>query len=327
LLSALRSLPGVTSAALSEGVPFGGRTWVQAFSIVGSTVDADEFIKEGLFGDQVSADYFTTLGIPLREGRFLDGDDVRSNRKVCVVDEEFARRHWPQGGAIGARIALPYNPLDPARDLFSIVGVVGAVKQQDLGDQGPHGAVYFPIRERTDFMATVRTTQAPAAAGDAFRRAVMGVDPSLQIYDLKPMALRIDDSLSDRRAPLVLAATFAGVSLLLAALGIYGVLAYSVAQRRREIGVRMALGAQPAQIFRQFLGLGMKLLCVALPIGMIGAWMAGHAMESLLFGVSPLNTAVLGGTAALLAAAALPACLLPSQRAARVAPNEALRAD
>jgi predicted permease len=327
LLSAVRSLPGVTSAALSEGVPFGGRTWVQAFSIVGNTVDADEFIKEGLFGDQVSGDYFTTLGIPLRDGRYLDEDDVRTHRKVCVVDEEFAHRHWPRGGAIGGRIALPYNPLDPARDLFSIVGVVGTVKQQDLGDQGPHGAVYFPIRERTDFMVTVRTAQAPAAAADAFRKVVIGVDPSLQIFDLKPMALRIDDSLSDRKAPLVLAAVFAGVSLLLAALGIYGVLAYSVAQRRREIGVRMALGARPAQIFRQFLGLGLRLLCIAVPIGILGACMAGRDMADLLYGVAPWDALVLAGTAVIMAAVALPACLLPSQRAARVAPSEALRAD
>jgi predicted permease len=327
LLSAFRSLPGVTSAALSDGVPFGGRTWVQAFSIVGSSVDADEFVKEGLFVDQVSGDYFTTLGIPLREGRYLDEDDARLNRKVCVIDEEFARRHWPHGSAIGSRIALPYNPLDPVRDLYSIVGVVGSVKQQDLADQGPHGAAYFPIRERSDFMITVRTEQAPTDAEAAFRKAVLGVDPSLQIYDLKPMALRIDDSLSNRRAPLALAAVFAGVSLLLAALGIYGVLAYSVAQRRREIGVRMALGAQPAQIFRQFLGLGLKLLCVAVPIGMLGSWMAGRAMADLLYGVAPLNALVLGGTAVLTATVALPACLLPSQRAARVAPNEALRAD
>jgi ABC-type antimicrobial peptide transport system permease subunit len=141
------------------------------------------------------------------------------------------------------------------------------------------------------------------------------------------MASRIDGSLSKRRTPLALAAIFAGVSLVLAAVGIYGVLAYSVAQRRREIGVRMALGAQPAQILRQFLGLGVRLLLIGLPIGVLGAWMAGHAIAGMLFGVEPLSPQVLGATAAVLVAAALPACLLPSRRAAHVAPNEALRAD
>jgi len=267
------------------------------------------------------------MGIPLREGRLLNDNDVRMKRLVCVVDEEFAGRHWPHGGAIGGQLAQPYNPAGPRPDRYTIVGVVGSIKQNDLADRQAHGAAYFPAQDMAEFMVTLRTQLSTEAAGSALRGAVRRVDPSLELFDLQPMTARIDDSLSPRRTPLVLAAVFAGVSLVLAAVGIYGVLAYSVAQRRREIGVRMALGAQPSQIMRQFMGLGVRLLCIGLPIGALGAWMAGHAIDGMLFGVEPLSPGVMGATAVVLAAAALPACLLPSRRAAHVSPNEALRAD
>jgi predicted lysophospholipase L1 biosynthesis ABC-type transport system permease subunit len=246
---------------------------------------------------------------------------------VCVVDEEFARRHWPHGGALGQRISRPYVPDDATHDLYTIVGVVGSVKQNDLADQREHAAAYIPLKDETTFAVTVRTRENTGAAAAAIRAAVTRADPSVLVYDLKPMDARIEASLSDRRAPLVLAGIFAGVSLLLATVGIYGVLAYSVAQRRREIGVRMALGAEPFQILRQFLGIGIRLLCIGLPIGMLGAWMAGRAIGAMLFGVEPLSPLVMAAAAAVLAAAALPACLLPSRRAARVPPSEALRAD
>ncbi len=327
LLSDLRSQPVSLSTALSEGVPFSGTTWVSAWSIVGPSPAEDEFIKEGMFVDAVSGGYFTTLGIPLREGRLLDDDDVLLKRMVCVVDEEFAKRHWPHGGAVGQQIERPYDPKETKHDRYTIVGVVGSVKQNDLADQREHGAAYLPLWDAANFVVTVRTTATTEAAGASIRAAVTRADPSVLVYDVKPMAARVEASLSNRRAPLVLAGVFAGVSLLLATVGIYGVLAYSVAQRRREIGVRMALGAKPAQILRQFLGLGIRLLCIGLPIGMLGAWMAGRAIGGILFGVEPLSPAVMAGTAVVLAAAALPACLLPSRRAARVAPTEALRAD
>jgi predicted permease len=327
LLANLRSEPGAASAALSGGVPFTGRTWVQAWSIAGRTPSSDEFIKEGLFSNIVSGGYFATLGIPLREGRLVDDDDVQQKRLVCDIDEEFARRHWPHGGALGHLIAQPYNPKDPHQDRYAIIGVVGSVKQDDLADRQAHGAAYFPIQDPAEFVVTLRTRQTVEAAGASLRDAVLRADPGLMVNDIEPMASRIEGSLATRKTPLVLAALFAGVSLVLAAVGVYSVLAYSVSQRRREIGVRMALGAQPSQILRQFLGLGLRLLAVGLPLGVLGAWIAGHAIAGMLFAVEPLSLQVLGATAAVLVAAALPACLLPSRRAARVSPNEALRAD
>jgi len=218
----------------------------------------------------------------------------------------------------------------PDAHRFTIVGVVGSVKQADLSDQRATGAVYFPFATNaapSGQWVVVRTVQAPEAAGPELRRAVQRIDPELPLADLKPMTLRIDGSLVTRRSPLLLVAIFAGAALVLAAVGIYGVLAYAVAQRRREIGVRMALGALPAQIRRQFLFLGVRLLLVGTGLGIAGAWLVGRAMHSLLFGVAPANPWVLGGTALLLGAVVLLACLLPSRRAAHTDPLSALRAE
>ena len=156
---------------------------------------------------------------------------------------------------------------------------------------------------------------------------MLRLDPELPLSELMTMQGRVNDSLASRRIPVLLAGMFATMALLLAAVGIYGVLAYSVLQRQREIGVRMALGAQPGQILRQFLGLGTRLLLIGLPLGLLGAWLAGRAMTGLLFGVAPANPLVLGGTALMLFVVAMAACLLPSRRAARIAPIEALRAN
>ena len=327
LLTAVRTQPGVSAAAISQGVPFSNRVYAIAWEIAGVTGAADEFIQEGMATYWISGDYFAALSVPLLEGRVLADDDAQPGRKVCVVDEEFAHRHWPLGGAIGHRIVLPVDPNQAEREYFTIVGVVGSVKKDDLADQGMRGALYLPIKDPLEIMVALRTQQAPEAAGSGLRAALQQIDPRLPVTDIMTMETRINDSVSGRRTPLLLAAIFAGVALVLAAVGIYGVLAYSVAQRRREIGVRMALGAQPEQILRQFLGLGVRLLAIGLPLGLIGAWLVGRAMAGLLFGIGPANALVHAGTATILAAVAVLACLLPAQRAARVSPAEALRSD
>jgi predicted permease len=325
----VRTQPGVSAAAISQGLPFSNRVYAIAWEIAGATAAADEFIQEGMATYWISGDYFPTLGVPLREGRVLDDDDIQLGRKVCIVDEEFAHRHWPLGGALGHRIVLPPDPGHPEveREYFTIIGVVGSVKKDDLADQGMRGALYLPIKDPSDLMVAVRTREAPEAAGSALRAALQQIDPGLPATDVKTMETRINDSVSGRRTPLLLAGIFAGAALLLAAVGLYGVLAYSVAQRRREIGLRMALGARPEQILRQFLGLGVRLLAIGLPFGLIGAWLGGRTMAGLLFGIGPANPVVFGGTIAVLIAVTVLACLLPARRAARVSPAEALRSD
>ena len=325
LLQELRSIPGVTAAAATTSLPFGDSQDDNAISIEGQPPAPGESLRTH-YTSGVTGELFQALGIPLREGRFLSSDDSARGSMVCVIDEDVARRYWPSKSALGHRL---FNGVpDKPEKAFAIVGVVGATKQHDLADTKAKGYVYFPYAQYAgSFVQLVlRTAQAPEAAGSALRAAVLRVDPELPVDDLKTMTTRVDHSLGSRRSPLVLAGIFAGVALVLAAVGIYGVLAYAVAQRRREIGVRMALGALPQQILGQFLSLGGRLALAGSALGIVGGWLAGRAMTTVLFGVGSANLAVFAATAALLGLVALAACIIPAMRAARVPPMEALRA-
>ncbi len=173
----------------------------------------------------------------------------------------------------------------------------------------------------------MRTSQSPEAFAETLRKLVRETQPELAIDNIRSMDTLIADSLIARRSPALLAGIFAGVALLLAAIGTYGVLSYAVVQRRREIGIRMALGAQREQIGRQFLGLGARLLAAGIALGLLGAWLGGRAMQSILFDVPPLHLATLGLTALVLSAAALVACWIPARRASRVDPMVVLHSE
>ena len=325
LLQELRAIPGVTAAAVTTSMPFSGDEDDNAVSIEGQPPAPGESLRTH-YTSGVTGDFFGAMGIPLHEGRVLSSDDSTRSAMVCVIDDDVAQRYWPGKSALGHR--LFNGPPGKPDEAFMIVGVVGATKQSDLADKKAKGNIYFPFVHYAGFNLRVllRTAQAPEAAGSALRAAVVRVDPDLPVDDLKTMTARLDHSLGSRRSPLVLASIFAGVALVLAAVGIYGVLAYAVGQRRREIGVRMALGALPQQILGQFLSLGVRLAVTGSVLGVAGGWMAGRAMTSVLFGVGPANAAVFLGTAAILGLVALVACLIPAMRAARVPPMEALRA-
>ena len=232
-----------------------------------------------------------------------------------------------RGGAIGQRIA--YGCDSGETDQFTIVGVVGAVKQAALTEPQGQGAVYLPYTylDKNSVFVVARTTQRPEAFAETLRKLVRTTDPELAIDDVRSMDTRIDDSLIARRSPALLAGIFAGVALLLAAIGTYGVLSYAVAQRRREIGIRMALGAQREQIGAQFLSLGVRLLAAGTILGVIGAWLAGRAMQSVLFDVPALPIATLLGTALVMSVVSLVACLIPARRATKVDPMIALRSE
>ena len=249
--------------------------------------------------------------------------DSQRTERVCVVDEDFARRYWPReggGSALGQRLAHG-NESDDAK-LFTIVGIVGAVKQAELTEPPGQGAVYMPFlyRDAGNIFVVTRTSQRPEAFAETLRKLVRATDPELAIGDIRSMETRIEESLIARRSPALLAGIFAGVALLLAAIGTYGVLSYAVAQRTREIGIRMALGAQRGQIGSQFLSLGLRLLAAGTILGLLGAWVAGRAMQSVLFGVPTLHIATLFGTALVMAAVSLVACLIPARRATKVDP-------
>ena len=242
-----------------------------------------------------------------------------------MIDEDFARRYWPKsgprGGALGQRVfegAVEGN----AADAYTVVGVVGAVKQAGLVEDEAQGAIYYPLGHRGDhsLYLVVRTSLPTESLAPALGKAVRRIDPELPVNDLRTMETRIADSLVARRSPALLAVLFSGIALLLTAVGTYGVLSYAVTQRRREIGLRMALGARPEQVRGQFLSLALRLLAAGTALGVLGAWLTGKAMQSVLFQVPPLHMATLAVTAGLLGAVSLIACLLPSHRAAKVSP-------
>ena len=321
-----RQLPSVVAAGLITDVPVNGSHDLDVITVVGHAPDpGSPPILHNYYG--VEGDYFAAMGIPLREGRFLERADAHRQPHVCVVDEDFARTYWPKRDAVGQRVFMGTPEGQNPDDAYTIVGIVGAVKQAQLTDAKPGRAIYLPYRyvaANKVFLVT-RTSLAPGSLDRPLQKMVRQIDPELPVYDLRTMEIRIADSLIARRSPALLAGIFASVALLLAAIGTYGVLSFAVAQRRREIGVRMALGALPAQIARQFLSLGLRVLLVGTIIGVGGAWLAGRAMQSILFEVPPLHIATIAGTALLMSAVTLIACLLPARRAAKVDPMVALR--
>jgi predicted permease len=326
LRSELAAVPGVTAVGFTTSLPLSGNQDDNGTSIEGQPPAPGESLRSH-YTSGVAGDYFAAIGMTLREGRLLTDDDSARSLRVCVVDEDVEHRYWPGRSALGHRLfnGAPGKP----DEAYTIVGVVGASKPTNLADQKAIGCIYYPYIHYAGlyFTAVMRTVQAPEAAASALRAAVLRVDPELPVENLKTMNDWVDESLKARRSPMLLAAIFAGVALVLAAIGIYGVLAYAVAQRRREIGVRMALGALPSRVRKQFLSIGARLVGVGSAIGAAGGWLTGRAMQSQLFGVGPVQPGVFIATAAVLALVAMAACLLPAVRAARVSPMEALRSD
>lgn len=327
LLDAVRSQPGVVSAGMSTEVPLNGSKEFNVMRIPGHEPElASPPVLHNRHG--VTGDYFTAMGIPLREGRFIDAADSLRESRVCVVDEEFAHTYWPGQSALGKYVSEGPDSRDRS-EWFTIVGVVGAVKQTQITETTAGRAIYLPLRYNSngDIYLTVRTANAPEASGQTLEKIVRAADPELPLSDLRTMVMRIDSSLLARRSPTVLAGIFACVALLLAAIGTYGVLAYAVAQRRREIGVRMALGAVPKQIGAHFLTLSLKLLAVGVAFGAFGGWLAARAMQSVLFDVPAFHIPTFAIALLTMSAVSLIAGILPAHRAARVDPMTALRAE
>lgn len=324
LMDKLDHLPGVLSAGVVNNVPFSGNIGKSAATVAGHVLRPGESAR-GHYSYGVAGDYFRAMGFSLRAGRFLTADDSRRSERVCVVDEDFARYYWPHASAIGQRL---WDGSEARKDAeaFTIVGVVGGVKQAGLTESDAQGAIYYPYAFRIgdSVFVAVRTSLPPESFALTLQKVVRQIDADVPVSDLRSMDTRIADSLVARRSTALLAGLFSGIALLLTSIGTYGVLSYAVAQRRREIGVRIALGAQPGQIRIQFLSLSLRLLTAGTVLGLIGAWQAGRAMRSLLFQVPPLNVAVLAAAACVTAAVCLAACLLPSQRAAQMSPMEAL---
>jgi predicted permease len=324
LLKGVGRQPGVLAAGVVNNVPLSGNSGKSSATVVGHIRQPGESPR-GNYAYGVDGDYFAAMGFRLREGRFLTADDSRRPGRVCVVDEDFARYYWPHTSALGQRL---FDGGDATKDdqAFTVVGVVGAVKQAGLTDQTAQGAVYYPYAMRSDdhFFVVVRTSVRPDLLGATMQRVVRQIDPEVPVNDVRPMEARIADSLVAQRSPALLAGIFSLIAVLLVGVGTYGVLSYAVAQRQREIGVRMALGAMPGQIRSHFLAVALRLLAVGTILGITGAWLTGRAIQALLFQVAAHSPAILAGSAALMAVIAVAASLLPARRAARISPVQAL---
>jgi len=321
-LDRLRALPAVESAAGVLTLPFSGRAALLGFSIEGEPEPPPG--EERSTGYQVaSADYFRTLRIPVVAGRALLPSDGEGGPRVAVVNQAMARQFFPGEDPVGRRITFD----DPeAGDWLTIVGVVGDVRHFAL-DRPARPEAYLPFRQDPWPFVTfvLRTAGDPMVLAEAARRAVLEVDPDQPVSNLKPMTDYLAQSVAQRRFVMLLIGIFAGLAALLAALGLYGVIAYSVYQRTHEIGIRMALGAGKRMVLGDVLGRGMTLAGLGVAIGVVAAFAASRLVASQLYGVGAADPATYVGVSLLLGGVALLASLLPARRAARVEPMVALR--
>lgn len=321
LVARLETTPGVSAVGVTSNLPFNNSVNQGSYAIEGYTPPVGQPNLHAMIR-QTSEGYFRALEIPLLRGRYIQPTDTLAREKVAVIDRFLAERHWPGADPIGQR--LRRNGVT-----WTIVGVVGTVKHDSLDAAVTKETIYLPYLQEpsSSFSLTLKTGAAPAALTDTVRQTVLALDPEQPVFDIKTLEGRIDDSLTRRKAPMVLLSVFAGMALLLASLGIYGVLAFSVGQRTSEIGVRMALGASRGQILGLIVGQGARLIGVGLAAGLAGYFSLHSLIAQLLFGVAPTDPITLVVAPLILAGVAFAACLVPARRATRVDPMVALRTE
>jgi putative ABC transport system permease protein len=324
----IRSLPGVESVAFSNGLPFFGAA-EQSFEIEGRP-PADNSQPLMAVQYMTTPDYLQTLGIRLKRGRYLTAQDRIDSPQVVVIDESLAQKYFPGEDPIGKRLQFMH---DSRR--VEIVGVVEHVKHYGLDGEVPvDPQFYFSLAQVPDeflpqvarrISLTVRTSRDPMNLVGAVRQQIMSVDPNQPIYNVRTMDQRINESIATRRFSMSLLITFALVALVLAAVGIYGVVSYSITQRTHEIGIRMALGAQARDILKMVLGHGMLLILIGISAGLVASFVVTRVMATLLFGVSATDPLTFAGVSLLLAVVAFLAIIIPARRATKVDPMVALR--
>jgi predicted permease len=325
LVATMREIPGVTSVSLAFATPFQGGLPINAFTLENDTLPPGA-PQPGAFRVVVTPGYLETLGLTLLEGRFYEDADVTSGRPVFVVDQSFADRYFPGRSAIGGRFTFGGRPQNDA-DWPVIIGVVKDVPHNGVEERSGNPFIYQVLTVGQPGVLTMflRTARPSDEVVTILREKIRGIDSSMPLFDAGPLEQAVDSSFDSRRALMQLLTAFAGLALFLSALGIYGVLAYDVSQRTREIGLRGAIGASRGRISGLILRQGLWKASVGVVIGLIGAAMLSRYMTSLLFEVEPTEPAVYLTVSAVLVVVAALASYLPAWRAARISPLEAMR--
>jgi predicted permease len=331
ILAQLRALPGVTAAGGTTTIPLGGNNNNSVILAEGYQMKPGESLVSPA-QVVVTTGYFEAMGAKLAKGRFFDDRDTPAAPKSIIVDERLAQHFWPNQDPIGRRLYTPSTPNDvtaitPQTQFWSVVGVVKNMQLASLAPRDvPVGAYFFPYTQNTSrsLVFAVRTERNTSTLATAVRNAIMSVDRELPVFGLQTMDARLDRALVPRRVPMIIGLAFGGVALFLAAVGIYGVLAYQVSQRRREIGVRMALGSTATDIVTLVLRDGLRMTGIGLAIGVVGTVGLTRVIGGMLYGVQALNLPVIAVVAIGLTVVATIATLVPARRASRVSPMAAL---
>jgi predicted permease len=326
-LRRLRALPGVESAGITDTIPFGDRSNDSVILAEGYQMKPEESVVSPAYV-KVTPGYFETMGVKIARGRFFTDADGAGAPPVIIVDEKLAQKFWPGQDPIGRRMYRPteLNNLLAVTEktvFLTVVGVIEDVKLHDLTEgETTVGTYYTPLSQdlTSTFTFAVKTSGVPQSVAQDLRRTITALDPELPIYDLQTMEQRSATALLDKRTPAMLSLAFGLIALLLSSVGIYGVLAYLVTQRAKEIGIRIALGSTTRGIFDLVLQEGLLLVGIGLAIGAGFALLLRKALDSVLYGVSSTDPMVLAGTTALLAGVALLACAIPARRATRIDP-------
>jgi putative ABC transport system permease protein len=322
VLGRISSSPGVLSVGAIHLEPLSGNNWNPGLKIEGRTVEAGASLPD-VDWRVVTPDYFRAMDVPLVSGRFFNAEDQERAVGVALINETLARRFFAGEDPLGKRIQTAFEGKDK---WVTIVGVVGDTREQSLKAEAnpqmyrPHAQ--FPL---APMVVMVRTAMSPQNIAAIVRGEVWAVDKEVAISDVRPLSQVVSTSISEQRFNTWLLAGFSLLALILAAVGIYGVIAYSITERTQEIGIRMALGAQASDVLRMVLGEGLKLTLLGVGLGLLCALAATRLLVSLLFGVSPTDPATLVGVSALMTVVALLACYIPARRATRVDPMVALR--
>jgi predicted permease len=321
LLERASALPGIEAAALTSIVPLGGDSDVSIL-VEGKPVAKNDAEGDAVWYRVVSPEYFGAMGVALTRGRNFE---PREAAPAIIVSEATARRFWQNDNPLGRRVRFSE---DAGAPWFSVVGVATEVRMR-----GPRGdsrsEVYLPYWQFPELGINVvlKTVGRPESLAAPLAQAVRALDPDIAVSGLTPMSTMVADSIDQPRFFALLAALFAAAALALAAIGVYGLISYTVAQRTAEIGVRMALGAGQRDVFALVIGEGMKLTALGVLVGVAAAAGVSLSLGSLLFGVTPLDVSTFGAMIATLVAASALACLVPARRAAQVDPMVALRSE